>query len=162
MERIHIGIICGMGFLMVSLIALDTAPAVAADDIIKKRIELMRKGILGNFRVIKNFAKSGEGSAADVEKAAKGIQAAAAKVLPLFPNGSGRPDYDDNTTRALGKIWYDWPTFKKANSAMSKHASHVAIYAAQGNPEDVKKHFKLMGKEGCGGCHKLFRGAKVE
>ena len=124
--------------------------------------ELMRKGILGNFRVIKNFAKSGEGSAADVEKAAKGIQAAAAKVLPLFPNGSGRPDYDDNTTRALGKIWYDWPTFKKANSAMSKHAGHVAIYAAQGNPEDVKKHFKLMGKEGCGGCHKLFRGAKVE
>jgi cytochrome c556 len=135
--------------------SIDTA-------VIKQRIELMRKDVLGNFKVVKAYVKDGKGSMADIETAAKGIQAAAGKIPALFPKGTGRPDVDDKTTRSLAKIWDDWGTFEKAAQAMGAHAGHIAMYAAQENADEVKKHFGLMGKEGCGACHKPFRGPKAE
>ena len=162
MKRFMLGTIAGVTLAVVGVIALDTAPAAADGHVIKDRIDLMRKGVLGNFKVIKKFAKSGEGSIADVEKAAKGVQAAAAKVPALFPKGTGRPDVDDKKTRALAKIWDDWATFEKANNAMASHAGAVAMAAAKGDADGVKKSFGMMGKEGCGGCHKPFRGPKAE
>jgi cytochrome c556 len=157
MKRILIGAILGLSLALVGV--LDVAPA-AADGlgVIKKRIELMRKEVLGNFKVIKGFVKEGKGSMVDVGKAAAGIQAAAGKIPALFPKGTGRPDVDDKTTRSLATIWEDWGTFGKAAKAMGGHAGHIAMYAGKGNADEVKKHFGLMGKEGCGACHKPFRG----
>lgn len=163
MPRILLSAIAGLAIGAVSVFALDTSPVQAADmAVIKERIELMKKDVLGNFKVLKTFATEGKGSMEDVEKAAKGIQAAAPKIGPLFPKGTGRPDVDDKSTRALAKIWEDWATFEKAADAMGAHAGHVAMYAAQGNADEVKKHFGLMGKEGCSGCHKPFRGPKAK
>jgi len=147
---------------MIGLIVLDTAHVAASDDVIKRRIELMREDILGNFKVIIKFAKSGEGSMADVEKAAKGVQAAAAKVPSLFIKGTGRPNVEDKKTRALATIWDDWATFEKVNNAMKAHAGGVAMAASRGDASGVKTSFGMIGKEGCGGCHKLFRGPKAE
>ena len=163
MKQILIGAISGLSLALIGLLALDIAPATAGDHgVIKKRIELMRKDVLGNFKVIIGFVKKGKGSMADVEKAAKGIQVAAGKIPALFPKGTGRPDVDDKTTRSLAKIWEDWGTFEKATNAMGVHAGHVSMYAVQGNANEVKKHFGLIGKEGCGACHKSFRGPKAK
>ena len=105
----------GVTLALVGLIAVDTAPAVAHDHVIKERIDLMRKGVLGNFKVIKAFVKDGKGSMADVEKVAKGVLAAAANVPALFPKGSGRPDADEKKTRSLSKIWEEWATLEDAS-----------------------------------------------
>jgi cytochrome c556 len=163
MKRILIDAISGLSLALISVLALDVAPAAAeGHGMIKKRIELMQKDVLGNFKVIKEFVKEGKGSIADVGKAAKGIQVAAGKMPALFPKGTGRPELDDKMTRSLAKIWEDWETFEKTAKAMGAHAGHVAMHVGQGNANEVKKHFGLMGKEGCGACHKLFRGPKAK
>ena len=155
--------IAGMLIGTFASVVMDTSPAHADNHaVIKQRIELMRKGVLGNFKVIKAFAKDGKGSMADVAAAAKGVEAAAGKLLPLFPKGTGRPDYSDKETRSLAKIWEDWATFERANNAMATHAVAIAKHAAAKNADGVKTSFGMMGREGCGGCHKPFRGPKAK
>ena len=55
----------GVTLALVGLIAVDTAPAVAHDHVIKERIDLMRKGGLGNFKVIKAFVTDSKRAMAD-------------------------------------------------------------------------------------------------
>ena len=94
MTRSITGAIAGLLIGTFASVVMDTSPAYADNHaVIKQRIELMRKGVLGNFKVIKAFAKDGKGSMADVAAAAEGIKASAEKLLPLFPKGTGRPDY---------------------------------------------------------------------
>ena len=61
----------------------------------------------------------------------------------------------------MAKIWEDWATFEKANNAMATHAVAIAKHAAAKDADGVKASFGMMGKEGCGGCHKQFRGPKA-
>ena len=65
MKRLMFGTIAGVILVPVGLIALYTAPAVAHDHVIKERIDLMRKGGLGNFKVIKAFVTDSKGAMAD-------------------------------------------------------------------------------------------------
>ena len=163
MRMLITGAIAGLLIGFFAIVFMDTSPAYADNHaVIKQRIELMRKGVLGNFKVIMAFAKDGKGSMADVAAAAKGIKASAEKLLPLFPKGTGRPDYSDKETRSLAKIWEDWATFEKANNAMATHAVAIAKHAAAKDADGVKASFGMMGKEGCGGCHKQFRGPKAK
>ncbi len=162
MLRILVGKISVVAVVLIGFMILDWIPAAASENVINKRIELMRKDVLGNFKVIMNFVKSSEVSIADVQKAAKGLQTAAAQVPTLFIKGTGRPDVSDLETRALEKIWEDWASFEKANNAMSAYASDVAIAAAKGDTEGVNNGFGMIGREGCGGCHRLFRGPKAK
>ncbi len=120
------------------------------------------KTILKNFKPIKAYPKSGKGSAADVEKHAKAINATTDQMLALFPKGSGRGDYPAKQTRALSKIWNDWNGFKKANRALANESAKLASIAASGDKQAIAKQFAAMGKLGCGGCHKPFRGKKVK
>lgn len=146
-----------------AIIFMDTSPAEADNHgVIQKRIELMRKSVLGNFKVIVAYVKDGKGSMADVGIAAKGLEVGAGKLLPLFPKGTGRPNYSNQETRALSKIWEDWATFEKANNAMASHAAVIVEHAGNNNTDGIKKSFGMMGKEGCGGCHKHFRGPKAK
>ena len=163
MRMLITGATAGLLIGFFAIVFMDTSPAYADNHaVIKQRIELMRKGVLDNFKVIMAFAKDGKGSMADVAAAAKGIKASAEKLLPLFPNGTGRPDYSDKETRSLATIWEDWATFEKANNAMATHAVAIAKHAAANNADGVKVSFGMMGKEGCGGCHKPFRGPKAK
>lgn len=163
MKRMFLGVFAAAGLAVLAVATLGTGTAVSADmGVIKERIDLMKNDVLDPFKVLKAYVKDGEGSLADVEAAAKEVQTAAGKIPALFPKGTGRPDVDEKTTRALSKIWDDWDKFEAAAKALGDHAGHVAMYAAQGNEDEVKKHFGLMGKEGCGACHKPFRGKKAK
>ena len=59
------GTIAGVILVPVGLLALYTAPALAHDHVIKERINLMRKGGLGNFKVIKAFVTDSKRAMAD-------------------------------------------------------------------------------------------------
>ena len=163
MKRLITGAIAVLLINTFAIVFMDTSLAQAADHgVIKKRIELMRKDVLGNFKVIVAHVKGGKGSMVDVGIAAKGLEAAARKLLPLFPKGTGRPDYSNEETRSLNKIWEDWATFEKAKNAMAFYAAKIIEHAATNNVNGIKKSFGMMGKEGCGGCHKPFRGPKAK
>lgn len=128
---------------------------------IEQRRALM-KTISKNWKPIKAYAKSGQGSAADVAKRAKAINATTDKMLALFPKGTGRGDFSDKQTRALPAIWKDWDGFKKANAALADESAKLAAIAAGGDQQAIAKQVGVMGKRGCGGCHKPFRGAKAK
>lgn len=146
------------GIFLMGMPASNAADGKAA---IEERRKLM-KSISKDFKPIKAFVKSGKGTAADVEKQAKAINASTAKVLALFPKGTGRGEFSDKETRALPAIWKDWAGFEKANMALADESAKLAKIAATGDKDAIAKQVGVMGKVGCGGCHKPFRGAKAK
>ena len=161
--RLVTGAIAVVMINSVAIIFMGTSPGKADNDVvIQKRIELMRKDVLGNFKVIVAHVKDGKGSMTNVGNAAKGLETASGKLLSLFPKGTGRPNYSNQETRSLSKIWDDWATFEKANNAMASQAAAIFEHAINNNLDGIKKCFRIMGKEGCGSCHKYFRGPKAK
>lgn len=109
---------------------------------IKERQALMQT-ILKHWKPIKANAKAG-GSAAMVAKHAKALNATSKQML------------------ALPAIWKDWAGFKKANQVFADETAKLASIAASGNQAAIAKQVGATGKNGCGGCHKPFRGAKAK
>lgn len=120
------------------------------------------KTISKNWKPIKAYAKKGSGTPADVIKHATVINASSKKINALFPKGSGRGDFSDKETRALPAIWKDWKGFEKATSALDQESAKLIKIAGSGDKSAIAKQVGAMGKKGCGGCHKPFRGAKVK
>ncbi len=149
--------------VLAGTVALSGCASSSADKsaAIKDRQALMQT-ILKNWKPIKAFAKSGAGSNADVVKHAKAINATTDQMLAVFPKGSGRGDFSDKQTRALPAIWKNWEGFKKANQTLSNESAKLASIAASGDKQAIAKQVGAMGKLGCGGCHKPFRGAKAK
>ncbi|MFQ5764030.1 MAG: c-type cytochrome [Rhodospirillales bacterium] len=149
-------------FVAFGLLATAATAAAADMSVLDKRKDLMKNVVLKNFKVVKDFAKEGKGSAADVKKAADALAAAAAKIPPLFTKGTGRPDVDPRKTRAVARIWEDWAGFEAAAKVLGDEAAKLAGVAAGGDKRAIVAQFINTGKKGCGGCHKSFRGKKVK
>ena len=146
------------------MVATMNSPTMAAGDeaVIKKRVTLMKKEISKPFKVVKNFVKKGEGSAADVAASARIMSAAAGKITSMYPKGTHRGAYDEKLTRALPKIWEDWAGFEAAAKTLAAETAKLAAVAATGDAAAIKAQAGAVGKKGCGGCHKPFRGDKVK
>jgi len=150
------------GFLAVGLLAANGAATAADMSVIDKRKDLMKNVVAKNFGVVKEFIEKDKGSTADVKKAADALAAAAPKIAPLFTKGTGRPEVDPKKTRAEAKIWQDWAGFEKTAKALGDEAAKLSKVAASGDKEAIKKQFVETGKNGCGACHKPFRGEEVK
>ena len=122
-----------MGFAAGNLVLAGVAGA-ADMSIIEKRRDVMKNVVLKNFAVVKNYVQKGQGSAADVAKAAQALSVVAPKLPALFPKGTGRPDVDAKKTRAMAKIWEDWPASSITGTGDSAAIAALASQssAAQG------------------------------
>lgn len=158
--RIVTGAIAAAFVLAVA--AAVPATAMSGKETIEKRKVFMKEKILKPYLVAKKFAKEGEGTASSVAENATALSAAAAKITADYPKGTGRGDFDDKVTRALPKIWEDWQGFQAAATALQTEAAKLATVAAGGDKNAIAAQFGMVGKLGCGGCHKPFRGAKVK
>ncbi|NKB55393.1 MAG: hypothetical protein GKS00_03560 [Alphaproteobacteria bacterium] len=149
--------------LILAVGSLASDPA-AADGMatIDKRKAFMKTDILKPFLVIKKFVKDGAGTASDVAASARKINAVAGQIPALFPKGTSRGEFDEKVTRALPKIWEDWKGFETATAALVTESAALAKIADGGDSAAIGAQFGKMGKLGCGGCHKPFRGAKVK
>ncbi|MGH6913072.1 MAG: c-type cytochrome [Geminicoccales bacterium] len=135
--------------------------ALTGEAAIKARKEAMKANSKDN-KVIQAFVKDGKGSAADVVKAATDIAESSKKIPSLFPKGTGRGDFPDKTTRALPAIWKDWSGFEKAADTVVAEAEKLAAVAKEGDKDAIAKQAAALSKNGCGGCHKTYRGEKVK
>ena len=142
--------------------AIGVAVAADGEEAIKMRVDHMKTHIAKPFGAIKNFVEKGEGTAEDVEKNAKMLSDAALKIPEGFPKGTARGDYDEKMTRALPKIWENWADFESKAKALSDEAATLALVAAGDDAEAIKAQFVLVGKNGCGACHKDYRGDQVK
>ena len=147
---------------LVMTVAAVPVNAMDGKEAIEKRVALMKGGVLKNYLYAKNFVKDGKGSAAGVAAHAHLLNDAAKQIVALFPKGTGRGDFDDKTTRALPKIWEDWDGFKKAAETLAEESAKLASVAEGGDKGAIAAQFGAVGKNGCGGCHKHYRGAEVK
>jgi cytochrome c556 len=142
--------------------ALFSADSISAAMTGKAAIEARQdamKSLGKDNKAVQGFVKDGKGSAADVEKAAMSMAAAAKKLPSLFPKGSGRGDFSDKETRADPKIWSDWAGFEKAAGVLAAESTKLAAVAKTGDKGAIAKQ---VGKLGCGGCHDTYRGEKAK
>lgn len=161
--RLVVGIVGLSAVAIVGLLMLSTPSSAASGEAaIEARIDLMRKDVLQNWKPITAYAKEGKGSPADVARRAKALSAAAAKIPALFPRGTARGDFPDKVTRALPAIWRDWAGFEKATKALVDESAKLSKIAGGGDKSAIIMQIGMTGKNGCGGCHKPFRGAKVK
>lgn len=132
------------------------AHASSQDDTIKQRQAAM-KDIGAQMKVIKDYL-GGNGTSADVAASAAKINARAKTTGGLFPPNTA-PGASGVTveTEALPKIWEDPDGFAKAFSVLEAESAKLEEVAATDDPEAIGAQFGAMGKNGCGGCHKVYR-----
>ena len=119
--------------------------------------QAVMKAIGGHTGAIAGVVKGEVSYAAHVEGHAHAI-AELAKLIPtIFPEGTG-PDKAE--TRALAKIWEDWAGFEAAAKKLQEEAAKLAEVAKGGDAAAIGAQMGVMGKDGCGGCHKPFRKPK--
>lgn len=129
--------------------ALDPATALS------KRQALMKE-LGGHMKAINEFLEQGTGSAADVATRAAAIKTASAQIPELFPEGTS---IDDNVgkTAAKADIWARFDEFKTDATRMGDEAGKLAEAAATDDRAAIGAQFAALGKDGCGGCHSVFR-----
>lgn len=139
------------------------APSGAASEaVIKERQELMSKVVSPAWRVLTAYVKDEKGTPDDVIKSAKELNAAANKIVPLFPRGTGRGDFPDKVTRALPAIWEDRQGFETSARALADQSAKLAEIAKTGDRDEINAQIAVLGKEGCTACHNGYRGAAVK
>jgi cytochrome c556 len=154
-------VIAGVGAVAV-LAGVQSAPVLAQDDMKMKSVEMRQKGMKGlggHNKVIVAYLKEGKGTPADVAKHAKEIASTAATIPKWFPKGTGEGD-GVGDTRAKAEIWMKPDEFEKAAMNLADLAGKVAMAAESGNKGAIAAAFGNMGKNGCGGCHQVFRAPK--
>lgn len=135
--------------------------AMKTEDVLKARHEAM-KSLSADMKEIRAFVKDGKGTTATVADKAREIAATAKQLPAMFPKGTGRGDLSDKETRALPAIWSDWPGFENASTILVVEAGKLAEFAKAGEMNIIAEQYAVLGKEGCGGCHKAYRGAKAK
>ena len=141
------------------LAAVLGAAAAAEQDvagIVMERQQLMKRQGAA-MTTIAGFARGGAGTIEDVAGAARTLRETAARIAPLFPEGSGPADVDRPETGAKPIIWERWDDFVAESEALEAAAATVEAAALAGDAEAVTAAFSSLGNKGCGGCHQTFR-----
>ena len=140
-------------------IVLGVSVAVAQQDVIKQRKELMKH----NGAAAKIGADMMKGDKpfdiAEVHKIFAAFQDAGAKMPDLFPASSkDETGADTDKFSPTPKVWEDMADFK---ARFEKFAADAK--AADASVKDLatfKTAFGNIGKSDCGGCHRIYRAEK--
>ena len=124
--------------------------------VITKRRDAMQD-LGGSMKKIASYVKRNEGGPADVITAAMRIEAIAKTIPGLFPPETGMETYPD-VTGAKPEVYSDSTGFKAVSLKMASLAMDLAKAAGSGaSKSDLGAKFGMIGKQGCGGCHRTYR-----
>lgn len=140
--------------LLGGLFLLRDADADDLPPVVEQRHNAM-KTMGGHMKAINGAIESGSPDGALVAQHAAEIQATAAKIPELFPEGTSLEDITDDV-EAKPEIWTDWAGFEQAAANLGTQAEALAVAAGTGDAAAMGVQFKLVG-EACGGCHSKFR-----
>ena len=154
------------GLAAVFLFSVPAESFAQSTDPVKVRRAIMKENSI-HLKSVKKFLKGGKtkkaiaraGTAADMELRGMAIAANADKIPSLFVKGTSLKD-KPGKTRAKPAIWSDWKGFQAAAAKLKVLAVKFQKAAASGDKAAIKTASATMGKQGCGGCHKSFRGPK--
>lgn len=148
LQTIAVAILLGGLFLLRDANADDLPPVV------EQRQDAM-EALGGHMKAINGAIESGNPDGALVAQHAAEIQAIAAKIPELFPEGTSLEDITDDV-EAKPEIWTDWAGFEQAAANLGTQAEGLVVAAGSGDADAMGVQFKLVG-EACGGCHSKFR-----
>jgi cytochrome c556 len=135
----------------VAAVALGVSVAVAQQDVIKERKDIMKAN--GDQAKIGASMVKGEVpfDLAAAQKIFATYALAASKMPDLFPDNSKTGE----DTAALPKIWEDMADFKARFAKFGDDAK--AAGTSVKDLDSFKTAFGDIGKNDCGGCHQLYR-----
>lgn len=129
---------------------------------VKQRQEAM-KAVGGNMKVIAEFVKDSKGTAAGAAAAATKIGEIATAIPEVFKVKATLEEMDAvGKNRGKPEIWSDWNGFLARGKVLEDEAAKMAAALNGGDAGAIEGQFGAFGKEGCGGCHKNYRGPKVD
>lgn len=142
--------------LVVAFAAFGPERVAMADGhgkVMEERSKLM-KGMGGAMRTLKGYLE-GRGSAEEAGEAAAVIAAAAPKIPDVFPPDTGMGADPKSETKDV--VWEKWDDFTAASALLGDKAAALRTALASGDAGAVGAAFGDLGKNGCGGCHRVFR-----
>ena len=148
--------------LVIAAVAVSAMPSSVDAQMAGKAIEARRalmKSNGKNIKVIVGLVKKGMGTAADAAKSARMIASNLAQLPNHYPKGTAQGSGAGNT-RAKAEIWTEWARFTGGAAKGNELALKLAMAADTGNKGAMGKALGALSKNGCGGCHKAFRGPK--
>ncbi len=123
------------------------------EGVVGERHDLM-KGLGQSMRTVKGYL-TGRASVDEALAAVLSIRHASDAMLPLFPAGTGMDDVAGS--EALGAVWENWDGFTMAAALLGERAAALEAALESGDGDAADSAFGLLGRDGCGGCHGLFR-----
>jgi cytochrome c556 len=81
------------------------------------------------------------------------------KIPDLFPKGTGMAEFPGKSY-AKPAIWTDWDKFTAQAKTAADKAAALSTALKGGDKAAITAAFGDMGKNGCGGCHELYREKK--
>ena len=148
-----------VGVLLAAFLGVAAAaPERVADEQEAKKVQGERsaamKSMGGAMRTLKLYT-AGRGSAEDATKAAASIAWTAAVIPSLFPAGTGMDVLSDSESKP--EIWQQWDAFTKAAKTLEGKAAVLTAALAAGDKGKIGDAFADLGRNGCAGCHRVFR-----
>lgn len=137
---------------------VQSSSAQSAMESIKQRQALM-KNAGGAMKAVFGFLKKDMGTPAQVGSSARRIAANMAMFVDLFPRGTSMND-GMGKTRSKPEIWQQRAAFEDAAANAGKLAWALSAASRSGDKKAIGAAAGALGKNGCGGCHKTFRGPK--
>jgi cytochrome c556 len=138
--------------LLAALVAfLFAFPLAAAttSSVVNARVDAMdRMAVVLKTFLSRNVGRAGQ---ATLLKNAQILNTTAARILPLFPVGSGV-----GQTNARPEIWTNWPVFAAKATALQQQADLLAQAVEEGNIEKVTAQARVV-SQACAACHQDFR-----
>ncbi len=129
---------------------------------VKERQQAM-KDVGANMKIIAEFVKDSKGTAAEAAAAADKIGEIATAIPAVFKVKATLEEMDAvGKNRGKPEIWSDWNGFLARGKALEDESAKMASALNGGDAAAIQAQFAAFGKEGCGGCHKTYRGPKVD
>ncbi|MDC0033780.1 cytochrome c [Alphaproteobacteria bacterium] len=151
----------GFGFIATLQVDVAAADPVNTRRAVMKELSAHNKAIKKYLKGHKNAKKQARlGSPGDVELRAIAMAGLAKRMPAMFANGTSLKDMPGKT-RAKPAIWAQSKKFKAAAMTLSSWANDLEGAAATGDKSKIAAVMKGFGKAACGGCHKTFRGPKI-
>jgi len=163
---IRFAVLCTLAAGVLAIAPAENASAQTGEDYAKMRRAAMKefsahtKSIATYLKGDKDPKKEARlGTPDDIEFRAMGIAALADKLHTMFAQKTSLKDLPGKT-RAKPEIWANWNEFYGETQDLKKLAVALEKAATTRDKKTMGAAFKALTKDGCGGCHKKFRGPK--
>lgn len=127
-----------------------------AKQVIEARREQMKR-LGGHMRAVIDYIKGGPATIEEIAARTAKIRSIADEIPAMFPEGTAMVLARGAATGAKPEIWLEPAKFAAMASTFSMAAGKLHELTGNGDRRAMAQQFMLVGRDGCSGCHELYR-----